>query len=292
MSVSFVVRGPGVAGLTAHDLRMAVPYATTWKPDLEPDATGSLGGLSRVYRPGLSTRAIEVSRSAEELSVRILVCSAPEDHELALALTGTAAALAGVAEVETEQDGPMPPGELLDAFDRAWIEQEIAFGASAVLRIAEEQPGRVANLAGPVRPTLIGPRVAAEIRTQWPGGVAAGLVAVMRRTQWPGDARTSSVFAVSDGDRVVNLAVLAGGSRTILPDVHGIAIPNAGEQLYLTPDSVVDLLPDHARFLDERQVLVEPVEPDRWAAFLAIARGATVALEALGAERNRTVSAT
>lgn len=282
MSTVFAVRGPGVDRVRPRDLLATLAYETATVPDLLDDDVGS-PSLLHVFRPDVSTRAVELSADPGEIAVRILVCSSPEDYALGLELIEAAAALGGIAQIEPEEGGALPAGELLRTYDSTWVDEELAFGAVAVARVVDENPGKTVSLPGPVRPFIIGARLLGELRS---GGSAEPLpmrlVDAMRRTQWPGAGFRASVMEVSGaGTRPVRLAVLTGSSRTILPDVDAIALDDGGHQIYVRPAAVVAHLSDRASYLDERHVLVEPVEPARWTAFLADVRGLAIPLDAV-----------
>ena len=282
MSSVFAVRGPGVDRVRLRDLLATLAYETATSPDLSGDDTG-WPPLLHVFRPELSTRAVELSTDPAEIAVRILVCSSPEDYALGIELIEAAAALGGISQIEPEEGGPLPAGEFRRTYDSARVNDELAFGAVAVARAVDENPGKTVSLGGPVRPFIIGARLLGELRA---GGSAADLprrlVDAMRRTQWPGAGFRASVMQVSGaGASPVRLAVLRGSSRTILPDVDAIALDDGGRQIYVRPAAIVANLSDRASYLDERHVLVEPVEPARWTAFLADVRGLAVPLDAL-----------
>lgn len=263
MSYSFTVHGSGVPELTLRAVLDAQPYRdlASVPPGDGPDAAARLPALVRLFRPGLSTRAVELSRNGDEASVRILVCSSPADHEVALAIAAAVAGLVGVDVVEPEGELPMPVDDLIIWFGKAWYEMELAFGASAVARVVEEVPGRVADLAGPIRNFAVGARLLGELRDGDPDTYPDRLVAAMQRAQWPGEGRVASVFGVSAGDHETRIAVLTGSTRTILPDIDGVAVRDGPDQIYVPPDVLVQHLPGVAASLDERQVIVEPVDP-------------------------------
>lgn len=283
MSSTFIVRGGGVSILTMPPLRRAVPYPFETDRDAADEDSTDIPPLQRAYRPGLSARAVEIGMESGAFNVRILSCSAPEDHDLALALVAAAASLAGVDEVELEGDDPLPIETLHARYDATWIREEVAFGARTVATLIDEEPGRVLRLDGPVRPFVIGRRLLDELRSSGPAdGFPGRLIDAMRRTQWPGDAFRASVLSVSGAEgKSVRLAVLAGESRTVLPDVDAIVVNARNEPIYVRPEVVIRGLPGNATFLDERHILVEPVEPSRWAQFLAEARSSAIALDDL-----------
>ena len=188
MSTVFAVRGPGVDRVRPRNLLATFAYETATSPDLSGDDVGS-PSLLHVFRPDLSTRAVELSIETGEIAVRILACSSPEDYALGLELIEAAASLGDVARIEPEDGVALPAGELLRTYDSAWVDGELAFGAVAVARAVDENPGKTVSLGGPVRPFIIGARLLEELRA---GGPAADC---RRASSTPCDERSGPVSA-------------------------------------------------------------------------------------------------
>lgn len=283
MSFAFTVRGPETSPLTLGALRDALALDLETAEGLDP--AGSLRGLSHIYRPGVTTRSIELDADATEAGIRILACASTEDHELAIRIAELVAKNRGVADVEPEGDDPIPMVEVRLRYDAEWVAEQIEFGAAAVARAVDEHPGRLITLAGPIRPFLVGERLVAELRASGPAeGFGARLIDAMRRTQWPADCFAASVMGISGGTsgRSIRLAVLTGRGRTLLPDVDAVALREpAGGQLYVPPGVVAELLPEQARYLDERHLLVDAIEEIGWTTFLAAAGPRAVDLDDL-----------
>lgn len=282
MSFTFTIRAPESSVLTFGALQRAAGMELDSVEGLGPD--DPVRGLLNLYRPRLTTRAIEVDAGDSQLSVRILSCSSVEDHALATAVVGLAAAHRGSSLVEPEADDPIPIVELRRRFDSAWAAREVASAATIVIHMVDQNPGRLVTLNGPIRPFHAGGRLVAELRESGPPeGLGDRLVEAMRRTQWPGDAFVASVLAVSGGPsgKRTRLAVLTGRTRTLLPDVDAIVLQDPGESLYVPPAVVHELLPDDARYLDERHLLVEPVDEARWAELIRAARPRAIDIDSL-----------
>jgi hypothetical protein len=265
MSFTFTIQVADRSPLTLGDLQDAVALTLGTTEQVRLD--DALRGLLHLYQPGVSTRALELDVHDDRLAVRILACSSPEDHELGIAIVEALAARRGAANVEPEDGDPIPPGELRGRYDGEWVAGQVRSGAAAVGAVADANPGKLITLDGPVRPFLVGGRLIAELRQGGPAEQLAGrLIEAMRRTQWPPDCYPASVIEVSGGSSgTTRLAVLTGHGRTLLPDVDVIAVTDrAGGQLYVRPDVLADLLPGHARFLDERHLLVEAVDQTSW----------------------------
>jgi hypothetical protein len=265
MSFTFTIQVADRSPLTLGDLQDAVALTLGTTEQVRLD--DALRGLLHLYQPGVSTRALEIEVQDDRLAVRILTCSSPEDHELAIAIVEVLAARRGAANVEPEDGDPVPIDELRSRYDGEWVAGQVRSGAAAVGAVADANPGKLITMDGPVRPFLVGGRLIAELRQGGPAEqLASRLIEAMRRTQWPPDCHPASVIEISGGPSgTTRLAVLTGHGRTLLPDVDVIAVTDrAGGQLYVRPDVLAGLLPGHARFLDERHLLVEGVDQTSW----------------------------
>jgi hypothetical protein len=282
MSFTFTIHAPEGSVLTFGALQRATGTEVGSVEGLGPD--DPVRGLLNLYRPRLTTRAIEVDAGESELSVRILTCSSVEDHELAVAVVEIAAAHRGASLVEPEADDPIPTAELRRRYDPAWAAREVASAATIVINMVDQNPGKLITLNGPIRPFHAGGRLVAELRASGPPeGLGDRFVVAMRRTQWPGDAFAASILAVSGGPsgKQTRLAVLTGRARTLLPDVDAVALHEPDESLYVPPAVVRELLPEDATYLDERHLLVESVDEARWAAFIRAARPRAIDIDSL-----------
>jgi hypothetical protein len=268
MTFTFTVRAPERMPLTFGGLQRALGVEVRAVERVA--ANDPVRGLLHLYRPGVSTRAVEVEVQDDGSGVDVSVFSvaSTEDHALAVTLVEAIAINRGTATVETEEENVVSLADLRDRYGTEWATRQLAFGVRTVARMVDENPGSLITMQGPIRPFFLGTRLMAELRG---GGAAESivdrLVHAMRRTQWPPDCFAASVMAVSGGpsEKRVRLAVLTGQTRTLLPDVDAVALrDSAGGQLYVPPADVARLLPEHARYLDERHLLVEAVEPARW----------------------------
>jgi hypothetical protein len=282
MSFVFSVSGQERSALRYADVARLVGQPLGVVEDLEPN--DHVRGLVHFYRPGLTTRATEVEAGAEDASVRILTCASIEDHDLAVAILIAVAEQRGALNVQPEADDPIPVSRVRDRYDAAWAADEVEFGAAAIARTVDANPGKLITLQGPIRPFLVGDRLIADLRQGTEHDFASRLIEVFRGTQWPGDCHAASVLEIGGGssDKRTRLAVLAGGGRTLLPDVDAIVLQDpTGGQVYVRPAQVAELLPEHARYLDERHLLVEPVEEVRWAELLHAAQDRALDLDDL-----------
>jgi hypothetical protein len=282
MSFTFTIQAADRTPLTFGDLQRAVGLTLGTTEQVRPG--DALRGLLHLYQPGVSTRALELDVHDDRLAVRILACSSPEDHELAMAIVEVVAARRGAADVQPEDGDPVPIGELRGRYDGEWAAGQITSGARVVAHMAEVNPGKLITLDGPVRPFLVGGRLIAELREGGPTEqFGSRLIEAMRRTQWPPDCYPASVIEVSGGSSsTVRLAVLTGQGRTLLPDVDAIALMDrAGGQLYVPADALAELLPGHTRFLDERHLIVEAVDEISWEELIRRARPQAVDIDQL-----------
>jgi hypothetical protein len=280
MSFSFSVQAPAQADLRYADLQRAIGYPVDSVGRLGPGAP--VRGLLQLYRPGLTTRAIEVQAGHAYLSVRILSCASLEDHELALAILSAIADQRGSAVARPEDGDPIPLGRLRTRYDARWAAAEIEFGAAAVARMVDADRDTRVTLDGPIRGFVFGRRLLGELRRGLPDTFGSRLVDAMRRTQWPGDCHAASVIGLRSGSAAngIRLAVLTGRTRTLLPDVDAIALQGPeGASLYLPLADLAELLPDHARFLDEVHLLVETIDELQWADLLRAAAPRAIDLD-------------
>ncbi|MBY0457704.1 MAG: hypothetical protein K2V38_10230, partial [Gemmataceae bacterium] len=78
----------------------------------EPDGGPWPAGIRHFYRPGVSTRGVEINWEDGTFSARINTLAAPEDYDLAMHFVERAAELMGVAQIDPEGGDPVrSPGE-------------------------------------------------------------------------------------------------------------------------------------------------------------------------------------
>jgi hypothetical protein len=225
---------------------------------LELTIDGALGPEhAHVFRPGESTRALELTHDGSTLAVRILAGSCAPTYALAFDLIERLGGEARDTEGMTRDD----------------IAEEVAGLARMLVGMAERDEG-VITLSGPRRPFFLGPRVAAELRAT-AGPLGDALTARMRETQWAclaGDVHAANVLVVGDRDshRRVRFAVWSWGARYLLPDVDAVQLHNGADALPI--DVVPEVAAGRARFLDERHLLIDAFTEDEWPALLARAR--------------------
>jgi hypothetical protein len=271
VSFSFSVRIRRGVGL-ADVLAAAGNDLSTVEDDLP--AAGWRDGYTHVYLPGVSTRAVELSRGAEDLEVRLLTCSAPQEYALALSLATAAAELSGT-QVRAEDGWEGPAGAAGEHYGPAWVAGNVASGARIALGLADNERGPIV-MGGPVRDFHLGPRLAAELRAGGPeDGLPDRLLAAMRHTQWPGEWYYAASRIVVTGRRTGTKVTVAvwSGIDCVIPDVELVVLhpPGEGGSPHVRRESVPAFTGAHWSWLDERQLLLEAVPEDDWPAMRAAA---------------------
>jgi hypothetical protein len=251
-------------------------------PALDPN--DGLSGLVRLYEPGQSTRVLEIDVQPATVTLRILACASLEDHAIALRLLHGIAAHRDAPSIEPEDSEPISIEVLARAYGSGWAVAQLESGARAVASAVARHPGSLVTLDGPIRRFQIGERLLTELRQGTDATFPNRLIGAIRRTQWPPDAWAASVLEIRDRQSggPVRLAVLAGRTRTVLPDVDVIALPNPPDSpLTIRPADLAGLLPLHARYLDERHLLIEPFDEVDLAELLRRARPLAVDIDAM-----------
>jgi hypothetical protein len=237
-----------------------------------------------LHREEISTRAVELSWEDGELSVRTMSGSAPEDYALARALVRRAAELTG-GEIHPEGHAePIAPEDLDREFGEAWVRGMIDSAVRVSFSLARDR-GPIA-LPGPVRDFWLGPRLAAELESSGsPRWLADRLLAAVRRVQYLDAERYHSSalfrFEQRDGARR-SLTVWLPAAACVLTWADYVALPEGGdgdgEVLLIPYDAVAGLAGEHCWLLDERQLVVEPVDLEDWPTLRRRARRVSVAL--------------
>jgi hypothetical protein len=223
-----------------------------------------------LYTPGVSTRSVEVCYARGAVKVRLLACSAPEDYHLGLRLVRVVAELAG-APIHPQDGGEIAATDLHDRYGAEWVAGQVSAGAGVLAALAAEH-GQV-TMRGPVRDFHVGKRLLDELRDGSAPRFAERVLAAFRRTQYVDpehyyEAHPIEV-AAADGTRTLEVAMWAPSSIGYLFSPVDYVFLMAKEQdggdvLVVTYDAVPEIAGDRCAFLDERQLLVEPVGEREW----------------------------
>jgi hypothetical protein len=223
-----------------------------------------------LYRPGVSARSVELCHAGGAVKVRLLACSAPEDYQLGLGLVGVVAELAG-APVRPEGGDEVAAHELRDRYGPAWVAAQVAAGAGILAAFVLERG--LVTMRGPVRDFHVGKRLLDELRDGSARLPAERLLAAFRRSQYVDPERYYEAHpievAAADGTRALAVAMWAPSSIGYLfSPVDYVFLmareQDGGDMLAVTFDAVPAIAGAHCAFLDERQLLVEPVGEHEW----------------------------
>jgi hypothetical protein len=223
-----------------------------------------------LYRPGISTRSVEVCRAGGAVKVRLLACSAPEDYALGLSLVCMVAELAG-APVRPQDGDEIAARDLCDRYGPAWVARQVAAGARILAAFVGERG--LVTMRGPVRDFHVGKRLLDELRDGAPGTFAERLLAAFRRSQHVDPERYYQAHpievAAADGTRTLEVAMWTQSSiGHLFSPVDYVFLmareQDGGDMLVVTFDAVPEIAGDRCAFLDERQLLVEPVGEQEW----------------------------
>ncbi len=230
-----------------------------------------------LYRPGVSTRGVEVWLRDGAVNVRLLACASPEDYELGLRFVRATAELAGTA-VRPQDAGELAVGELDGRYGADWAARQVRSAARLVAQVARER-GRV-TVRGPVRDFYLGERLLGELSGSPPedGGSAEELFAerllgAIRRTQYVDPERYYEASEIEvdagGGSGAVRVAVWTPSSIGHLFTPADYVFLTArekdgGEMLVVPFAAVPEIAGDRCAFLDEVQLLVEPVSEKDW----------------------------
>jgi hypothetical protein len=256
-----------------------------------------------LFRPGVSTRGIEVCHGNGGVTVRLLACSAPEEHELALRFVRATADLAG-APVRPQDAGELAVDELDGRYGAEWAVHQVRSAALLMAQVVRERG--LVTVRGPVRDFHLGERLLTELQTgaehdpEWGSGgleersgsppedrgsggleersgsppvdrsFAERLLGAMRRTQYVDPERyyEASPIRVDSGGGL-RVAVWTpsriGHLFTPVDYVFLMAREQDGGEMLVVPfGAVAEIAGDRCAFLDERQILVEPVSERDW----------------------------
>jgi hypothetical protein len=223
-----------------------------------------------LFTPGISARSVEVCYARGVVKVRLLACSAPEDYHLGLRLVRVVAELAG-APIRPQDGDELAANELPDRYGAKWVADQVSAGVGVLAALAVEH-GQV-TLRGPVRDFHVGKRLLDELRDGSAPRFVERLLAAFRRTQYVDPERYYEAHpievAAADGTRTLEVAMWAPSSIGYLfSPVDYVFLmareQDGGDMLAVTYDAVPEIAGDRCAFLDERQLLVEPVGEQEW----------------------------
>jgi hypothetical protein len=223
-----------------------------------------------LYRPGVSTRSVEVCHAGGAVKVRLLACSAPEDYALGLSVVCMVAELAR-APVRPQDGDEIAAHHLCDRYGPEWVAGQVAAGAGVVAAFVGERG--LVRMRGPVRDFHVGKRLLDELRDRAPGTFAERLLAAFRRSQYVDPERYYQAHpievAAADGTRTLEVAMWTPSSiGHLFSPVDYVFLmareQDGGDMLVVTFDAVAEIAGDRCAFLDERQLLVEPVGEQDW----------------------------
>ncbi|MFJ4656545.1 hypothetical protein ACIP5Y_35220 [Nocardia sp. NPDC088792] len=269
MSATFTIRMDGDMPLTVIDTGLS---DLRWYGEELTDPVTE--GSRRLYRAGLSTRAVTIHYEDDELEINLPVGSCEEDCELALGIVRRAAVHSG-SPIETDH-GELSLGELDDVFDAGWREHQL----TSAIRVAAQlvaRDGGVISLPGPNRSLCLGPRLIAQLENAAP----AQLVALMRRVQWP-DPRYEQA-GTFEGTRPeslekVTFSILLPDRDCIMPYTNRLLLRDNDDNIILIPRKALAGLPVFVTPLDDGNDLVDAIAPIAWEQVCVAARQLQVPL--------------
>lgn len=257
-----------------EDVLGALPDLDTPAGDVEElEGPWEPGHVLAVWRPGVSTRPVELAFEGSTFSARVLACSCAEDYELALDAVCHVARTVG-AEVESEEGVRFAPSDRGAHYGRAWIDPHVASMVTTVLAQAADADGYL-TMPGPTRDFHVGPRVAGEIGDGSPEAQRDALFAKMRALFYPDpeEVYAANVLSVTtdDGTRFTTTA-LAPGVSYLFPPVDYLTILGRDpfEIRFASLPEVVG--EDRVTWMDEVCPAIEAVGEDDWPAMEARAR--------------------
>ncbi|MGM0558014.1 MAG: hypothetical protein ACQEVA_16635 [Myxococcota bacterium] len=227
-----------------------------------------------VYRQGLSTRTVEIGWDGEDLSVRLMSCSSPEDYRMGIELARLAAEELG-GRIRSEEGHELEVEEFDEVFDDAWVDDMVGSAPTALHAMVKDD-GETLTIPGPTGMFFLGPKTVARLEEK-EGTFVEAMLQAMRDTHWvdPNNWFKASIMAMVDeetGDEKT-LTVWGPGVNYAFPAVDQVAIVQAtdGDDFLIPYSAVSELAPSHY-FLDERQIKVPAIDESDWPQFVEKAR--------------------
>lgn len=275
MSYSFYIEAPGspswrslVGGLAYDDMGLVE------RDKIPEDDRFPQDDYFHLYRQGLSTRTVEVGWDGDDLIVRLMSCSAPEDYRLGLDVARRAGEELGNV-IRSEEGHELQADELDEVFDQAWIDEMVESAPTALRKMVQDD-GETLTIPGPTGMFFLGPKTLARLEESDDSFTDAMLEA-MRNTHWV-DASNwfkASIMAMVNEEtgEEKTLTVWGPGVNYAFPAVDNVAIVQApdGDDFLIPYSAVTELAPSHY-FLDERQIKVSAIEESDWPSFVEKAR--------------------
>jgi hypothetical protein len=184
------------------------------------------------------------------------------------------AELAG-ASVRPQDAGELAAGELDERYGAAWAAHQVRAAAALMARVVRERG--LVTVRGPVRDFHLGARLLTELETGEDGepgeAFAERLLDAMLRTQYVDPERyyeASPIRVDSGGGLRVAVWTPSRIGHLFTPVDYVFLMAReqdggGGDMLVVPFGAVPEIAGDRCAFLDERQLLVEPVSEGDWA---------------------------
>ena len=279
MSVDFVATVKHWPTYDELRSRIAPPAPACWGE--EPASGPWPEGQVYLYLPGVSTRAVEVLRDGDRLTVTVRACSCEEDWQLALRVLE---ALVADREQRINADvyGELSLGELRGRVDPP---KAVTGSLSTLIALIDGEAGRlsdaegpeVLSMPGPGRSYALGPRRLAELRARASEeSLPLAILEDIRRVRYAdlGDRHEANVLVTTTGERMT-FAVWGERCAALLPDAQRYVIDVAqATKLLIIPAKALQEVagPLFEGWLDESSALVRESTAEEWAALIERAR--------------------
>ncbi len=230
-------------------------------------------GVVHFHRPGLSTRGVEVEWSDGEFIIEIPTLAAPEDYDLAFRFIESAATIFG-GEVYPEEGESFAVEELRTLYNTEWMIQTNESAIVSIRALLKEED-QILMMFGTVRPFHIGAALLEELDELGPPEeFQYRLIDVMREVQNVDADSFTFAEALQLGkseepEETVTMAMWEPEKSYLFPDVDYLLLMDEEERPFFVPyDALPDILDDGWVFIDERQMLVDAIPKEDWAAML------------------------
>jgi hypothetical protein len=226
-----------------------------------PDGFGEVPwprAIVHLYRPGKSTRGVEVVFDGAELQTRLVSLASPEDWQLAYALH---AAFAAGPDVEVRgEDGTKSRVDGLAGAFADVAARETAAGVVAMETSLQQNPGSQIGMSGPVRQMTIGHRVINDLPAE-PGKRVFALLDRIRRIQYiesEGYEVKTAVPLKAPG--IPTFSVWTPAKKQAFEDVEALGLSSPKGNLYVPVAALPGLLGDKFQWLDEVSFAIDAVD--------------------------------